>query len=53
MLERSYVTIDGDQTQWNDETMTFLNIEEDGLQGYDIVTFEYNGKEHKSYLINK
>lgn len=53
MLERSYVTIDGEQVQWDEETMNFLNIEEDGLQGYDIVTFEYEGKEYKSYIINK
>lgn len=51
MLERSFVNINSELVQWDDETMTFLDIEE-GLQG-DIVTFEHEGNTYTSHLVNK
>jgi hypothetical protein len=51
-MERSFVTVNGEQLQWDEDQMEFLNIEED-IQGYDVVTFKYKNKTYTSYLINK
>lgn len=53
MLERSYVKIDKKWVPWNNESMEFLNIEEDGWIGYDIVTFKYNNETYQSVILNK
>ena len=49
-MKRAYVMVNGELVL-QDETK-FLNIEEDML-GRDIVTFEYNGETHQSFVVLK
>jgi hypothetical protein len=42
MLERTYVFVDGEWIQWDEDKMTFCDIEED-IYGQDVITFEYGG----------
>lgn len=41
-----------DWIPWNEDTMEFLNIEEDEM-GRDLITFLYKGKEYKSLVRTK
>jgi len=45
-----YVLVKGEQININ--TVKVLNVEED-FSGRDLVTFEYNGEERKSFVIIK
>ena len=58
-MKRNYVSIrehdeDGEiiYTDLPVDSVEFLNIEED-IQGRDVMTFEYNGKEYKSFVFAK
>jgi hypothetical protein len=46
----SIVMVDGEQIDTNN--VEFLNIEED-VHGRDMMTFNYQGKEHKSIVLTK
>jgi hypothetical protein len=43
------VYVDGERV--NEQDVEVLNIEED-MQGRDLLTFAYKGKEYKSYRVN-
>jgi hypothetical protein len=45
-----YVTLDGEDIRL--DNVEFLNIEED-FYGRDLVTFNYEGERHQSYIIHK
>ena len=45
-----YVTLDGEEVRL--DNVEFLNIEED-INGRDLVTFNYEGERHQSYVIHK
>jgi len=47
---KPHVNVDG---EWIDtEKVTFVDIEED-LYGYDVMTFEYNGKQYRSRITQR
>lgn len=52
MLDRTFVYVDGEWIQWNEEEMSFIDIAED-IYGRDEVTFEYEGKTYRSNMISK
>lgn len=43
----TYVIVNGEKV--NTRYVKFIDIEE-GLQGEDVMTFEYEGKQHKSIV---
>ena len=45
-----YVTLNGELIRL--DNVEFLNIEED-ISGRDLVTFEYEGETHQSYVITR
>jgi len=47
--KQSYVFIDSEEVLLS--KCDFLNVEEDGLTGRDLVTFIFNGVERKSFVI--
>jgi len=49
--KQSYVFIDSEEVLLS--KCDFLNVEEDGLTGRDLVTFVFNGIERKSFVVVK
>ena len=49
--KQSYVFIDSEEVLLS--KCDFLNVEEDGLTGRDLVTFVFNGVERKSFVVVK
>lgn len=50
MIYESYVIVEGEEVLLS--SCEFLNIEED-ISGRDLVTFNYGGKEYKSFVIQR
>lgn len=46
---KMYVLVNGEKIRQDDPDIKILNIEED-IQGRDVLTFEYKGKQYKSLV---
>lgn len=50
-IRRAYVSVDGQDIP--SDSVEFLDIEEDGLTGRDLMTFNYKGKKYQSLVFIK